>query len=97
MPDPTDPAANPPPSAKASAEEIRAGRLFADRLAAEMRATQHHVHQNLAPHSVTLTVNAKGFVQAEVKVYADTAQAAAEAALQTLKDVTEKLGDRAAK
>lgn len=62
-----------------------------------IRGTQHVLHQNLAPHSVTLTTNAKGLVQAEVKVYADTAQAAAEAALQTLKDVTEKLGDRAAK
>ena len=52
----------------------------------------HSAFENLAPHSVTLTTNAKGKVQVEVKAYGGTAIEAADAALATLKHVKTKLG-----
>lgn len=45
-----------------------------------------------APHSVTLTTNAKGKVQAEVKVYDADPQAAADKALAVLGHVKAQLG-----
>lgn len=52
--------------------------------------------ETVAPHSVELTTNAKGKVQASVKVYGDSPLAAAEAALATLEHVKERLGADAA-
>jgi hypothetical protein len=52
--------------------------------------------QQMAPNSCELSTNAKGKVQATVKVYHDDPATAAEIALKVLKSVTEQLGDKAA-
>lgn len=57
---------------------------------------QHVITQNVAPNSVTLSTNAKGKVQVEVKVYGATPGEAANAAMLTLNNVLIQLGDRAA-
>ena len=53
---------------------------------------EKQIVENAAPHSVALTTNAKGKVQVEVKVYADTPDAAATQALATLRKVRSELG-----
>lgn len=52
--------------------------------------------ENVAPHSVQLTTNAKGKIQAEVKVYAENPQSAATQALTTLKFIREQLAGQMA-
>jgi len=51
---------------------------------------------SVAPHSVELTTNAKGKVQASVKVYDEDPKAAADKAVEVLKHLTAKLGNSAA-
>lgn len=51
---------------------------------------------NEAPHSVELSVNAKGKVHASVKVYDNDIKAAADAALETLRYIKSQLGADAA-
>lgn len=54
------------------------------------------LHENVAPHSVTLSTNAKGKVQIEVKVYSDSPAFAAREALHLLADIKKELGSDAA-
>lgn len=48
--------------------------------------------ENVAPHSVELSTNAKGKVQASVKVYGDNAEVCAKEALRVLDLIKQSLG-----
>ena len=54
------------------------------------------VIEQLSPHSVSLSTNAKGKVQVDVKCYADDPMAAAIRAVEVLEHLKVALGDQMA-